>query len=151
MRGDDASTRRPTVFLSYRREETQGSAGRIVDRLIDHLGEANVFMDVDKIEPGVDFVEAIITAIERSDVVLAVIGPRWTTIADRRGRRLDDPDDPVRLEIATALDREAQIIPVLVDGAVLPDRDDLPEPLRGLLRRHAVGLHHASFVLTSPT
>ncbi|MGH3843952.1 MAG: tetratricopeptide repeat protein [Pseudonocardiaceae bacterium] len=134
------------VFLSYRREETRHIAGRLADRLTERLGSTQVFMDVDTIEPGADFAAAIAREVASCDVLIALIGPTWSTIADRRGRRrLDDPDDFVLLEIRAALEREIRVIPVLVDGAVMPDRCDLPEGLQGLARRNAVRLDHETF------
>lgn len=130
------------VFLSYRREETRHIAGRIADR----IGPDRVFMDVDSIEPGVDFGVAIAGAVESCEVLVAVIGQEWLTSADHRGRRrLDDPDDFVVLEIGTALRRSIRVIPVLVDGAYMPRRDELPPALESLARRNAVRIDHESF------
>lgn len=134
------------VFLSYRREETRHIAGRLADRLTERLGSTQVFMDVDTIEPGADFAAAIAREVASCDVLIALIGPIWSTIADPRGRRrLDDPDDFVVLEIQAALEREIRVIPVLVDGAVMPDRYDLPKGLQGLTLRNAVRLDHETF------
>src|SRR3954453_17374876 len=92
------------IFLSYRREDTRHVAGRLFDRLSDHFGPGHVFMDVDSIEPGLDFGEAIERAIERGRAVLVLIGESWTTAVDEQGlRRLDDPDDLVVLEVRAAL------------------------------------------------
>jgi TIR domain/YceI-like domain len=134
------------VFLSYRREETRHLAGRLADRLTERLGSTRVFMDVDAIEPGVDFAAAITREVALCDVLIALIGPTWSTIIDRRGRRkLDDPDDFVVLEIQTALEREIHVIPVLTDGAIMPDQYDLPEGLRSLAKRNAIRLDHETF------
>ena len=93
------------VFISYRRQETSGMAGRLYDRLAAHLGEDQVFMDVDTIAPGVDFAEVITQAVRSCEALLAVIGPHWLTATDQDGRRrLDDPHDLVRLEVAAALE-----------------------------------------------
>jgi len=101
---------------------------------------------VDTIEPGVDFAEEISRAVATCKVLLAVIGPNWLTEADERGRRrLDDPDDIVRLEIEAALARDVRVIPILVEGAVMPGRQDLPESLAGLARRNALFIRHESF------
>ena len=103
-------------------------------------------MDVDTIEPGVDFAGEIFRAVAASQVLVAVIGPAWLTMADSQGRRrLDDPDDLVRLEIETALARRVWVIPVLAEGAVMPTWRDLPETLAGLARRNALTIRHDSF------
>ncbi len=103
-------------------------------------------MDVDTIELGVDFGEAINRAVAACKVLLAVIGPDWLTAADEQGRRrLDNPDDFVRLEIEAALDRDVRVIPILAQGTVMPGRDDLPESLARLARRNALFIRHESF------
>lgn len=130
------------IFISYRRQDSQSAAGRLADSLEEQLPEAGVFRDVETIEAGVDFVEAINTALESCGVLLAVIGPRWISIQDDAGRRrLDDPNDYTRLELGTALKRaDVRVIPVLVDGATMPDSEDLPADLKSLARRNAVEL-----------
>jgi hypothetical protein len=134
------------VFVSYRRVESSGFAGRLADRLIDCFGAEQVFMDVQTIEPGVDFAEAISCAVDACVVLVAVIGPGWLAAADERGgRRLDDPDDLVRLEIGAALERGVRVIPVLVEDAVMPRRADLPDSLAGLAQRNALRIRHESF------
>ena len=106
------------IFISYRREETAYPAGWLYDRLADRYGGGQVFKDVDSIQLGDDFVEVITRAVGSCDVLLALIGDRWLTITDQDGRRrLDDPDDFVRLEIEAALTRNVRVIPILVDGA----------------------------------
>lgn len=137
----DGGTSVAGIFLSYRREDTAGYSGRLADALRDNFGEAVIFRDVDTITPGVDFIQAITKAVEEADVLLAVIGPRWLTAKDKdRRRRIDDPEDYVRLEITTALERGGKVLPVLVDGARLPRAQNVPEPLRPLLRRQAIEL-----------
>jgi TIR domain/WD domain, G-beta repeat len=134
------------VFISYRREEAAGHAGRLRDRLIARFGENQVFMDVDAIEPGLDFAEEIAAAVESCQILLAVIGKEWLAASDNEGRRrLDDPDDLVRLEIEAALKRNTRVIPVLVGGAAMPRRKDLPDPVGSLARRHAHELSHSRF------
>jgi uncharacterized membrane protein YeaQ/YmgE (transglycosylase-associated protein family) len=129
------------VFISYRRDDTAGYAGRLFDRLSQHFGQENVFMDIDTIEPGLDFVEAIERAVGSCDVLLALIGHEWLQSTDARGhRRIDDPQDFVRLEIATALDRNIRVIPVVVEGARMPTADELPAPLQPLARRNALDM-----------
>jgi TIR domain len=134
------------VFISYRRRETSGLAGRLYDRLAVRFGDDQVFMDVDAIALGVDFAEVITQAVSTCEVLLAVIGPGWLTATDEDGRRrLDDPDDLVRLEITAALDRNIRVIPILVEGAVMPRRHKLPDNLARLARRNALTLRHESF------
>ena len=134
------------IFVSYRRKETSHLAGRLYDRLADRFGEGQVFMDVDAIEPGVDFAEEISRAVAACRVLLVIIGPTWLTAADERGnRRLDDPDDLVRLEVEAALTRGVRVIPILTEGAVMPARHDLPESLAGLARRNALTVRHENF------
>jgi hypothetical protein len=130
------------IFISYRRQDSQSAAGRLADSLKEQLPQAAVFRDVETIEAGVDFVNAINAALESCGVLLAVIGPRWVSIQDDAGRRrLDDPNDYTRLELAAALARaDVRVIPVLVDGASMPDPAALPADLKSLARRHAVEL-----------
>ena len=131
----------PKVFITYRREETAAHAGRLYDAMVARFGEANVFMDVD-MAPGVDFVEGITEAVAACHVLIVVMGPRWATVEDEQGRaRLADPEDFVRLEVETALRRpEVTPIPVLVAGARMPNREDLPPEVRAITRRNALEL-----------
>ncbi len=105
-----------------------------------------VFKDVDNIEPGEDFVERITAAVGSCDVLLALIGPQWLTITDENGqRRLDNPEDYVRLEIETALTRKIRVIPILVDDARMPRANELPATLAPLVRRNAVEINPITF------
>lgn len=126
------------IFVSYRRSDSAGFTGRLTDDLESQFPEHRLFRDVESIEAGADFVEAIDQALRSSSVLLVVIGPRWldTTGADGQ-RRLDDPADFVRLEIAAALKLGLRVIPVLVDGAAAPAADALPPDLAALARRQA--------------
>ena len=134
------------IFISYRRHDSSHLAGRLYDRLADRFGEGQVFIDVDKIEPGVDFAEEISRAVAACQVLLVILGPDWLTATDERGaRRLDDPGDTVRLEIEAALARGVRVIPILAEGAVMPGRNDLPESLAGLAHRNAIRIRHESF------
>ena len=134
------------IFISYRRQETSQQAGRLYDRLADRFGESQVFIDVATMEPGVDWREEIFRAVAACQVLLAVIGPGWLSAADERdSRRLDDPDDIVRLEIGAALARDVRVIPILVEGAVMPGRADLPGNLAGMIRRNALTIRNESF------
>ncbi len=134
------------IFISYRREETAYPAGWLFDRLADRFGGGQVFKDVDSIQLGDDFVEVITTAVASCDVLLALIGDEWLTITDEHGRRrLDDPDDFVRLEIEAALLRKVRVIPILVGGASMPRADELPDSLSKLVRRQALELSPSRF------
>jgi hypothetical protein len=132
------------IFISYRRDDTEGEAGRLFDDLTREFGSNSVFMDVAGIRPGVDFVQAIEQNVADCGVLLAIIGPVWATITSASGqRRLDDPNDFVALEIASALKREVPVIPVLVHGAKMPSQDQLPESLKSFSHRNSVELSHA--------
>jgi hypothetical protein len=129
------------IFVSYRREDTAYPAGWLVDRLTEHFGSGQVFKDVDSIELGDDFVEAISAAVGSCDVLLALIGDEWLTVTGEDGRRrLDDPADFVRVEIEAALRRDVRVIPILVDGARMPRAEQMPTSLAGLQRRQALEL-----------
>lgn len=129
----------PDIFVSYRREDSSDVTGRICDHLKAAFGEEHLFKDVDSIQLGTDFREAINAAIQDCDVLLAVIGPEWLHIQDEAGgRRIDNPEDYVHLEIRSALDRNIPVIPVLVEGAKIPQQKELPEPLQRLAFRNAI-------------
>jgi hypothetical protein len=129
----------PNIFINYRRSDTPAHASRLYEWLSDRYGDEQVFKDIDSIQPGLDFEEAIERAVGESDVVITLIGREW--VQDGQGRRrLDDPDDFVRMEIEAALNRNIRVIPVLVEGASMPAAAELPESLRRLTRRHAFEL-----------
>ncbi|KRC11546.1 hypothetical protein ASE11_19255 [Hydrogenophaga sp. Root209] len=131
------------IFISYRRDDSAGYAGRLYDRLSAHLGAERVFMDVEGIELGTDFVTAIEQAVGSCKVLIVVIGDEWLSTTDAAGRRrLDDPHDFVRLETRVALEREIRVVPVLVGGALMPRADELPEELKPLARRQAIEISH---------
>jgi hypothetical protein len=133
------------IFISYRRDDASHLTGRLSDRLAAHFPKNPIFIDVD-MEPGIDFVEAIEQSVGYCDVLIAVIGNRWLISSEAEGsRRLDNPDDFVRLEIATALKRNIRVIPVLVDGAPMPRPSDLPDDLKSLIRRQAIPVSHDRF------
>jgi TIR domain-containing protein len=128
----------PEIFISYRRDDSSGHAGRIFDCVRERFGDESVFMDVTDIEPGADFTQALDIALSSCRVVLVVIGTQWLTSTDSSGRRrLDDAEDHLRLEIVRALAHDAHIIPILVRGATMPHEHDLPDDLRPLARRQA--------------
>ena len=131
------------VFISYRRSDAGPYARLLQVQLTQHLPGTPVFMDLDSIDAGTDFAEAIEAGVESCRILLALIGPRWFTTSDEEGRRrLDDPDDYVRFEIRTALDRGARVIPVLVDGATMPKRQELPDDLAKLARLNALQMSY---------
>jgi hypothetical protein len=132
--------------MSYRRQETEWPAGWLFDRLAEHFHGAEVFKDIDSIEFGDDFVEVITTAVQSCDVLLALIGDRWLTMTDDEGRRrIDNPDDYVRIEIEAALDRNVRVVPILIYGARMPRAQDVPPSLAGLVRRQALELSVSRF------
>jgi hypothetical protein len=131
---------RAKIFISYRRRETAGYAGRLYDGLVEHFGASRVFMDV-TMEPGVDFAQQIRYAVGSCGALIALIGEDWLTITDASGRRrIDDPADVHRLELEAALARGVRVIPALVQDAELPSPQELPEPLRPLVARQSVEL-----------
>ena len=135
----------PRVFVSYRRSDSDAYAGRLGDWLRQAFGSKNVFTDVDSILPGQDWVHAVEEAVGSCDALVAVIGPAWLTAANEHGRRLDEAEDPVRVEIESALKRGVPVIPVLVGGASMPRSEDLPGSLAALAHHNATELRHASF------
>ncbi|MEY2507050.1 MAG: hypothetical protein QOH01_1379 [Verrucomicrobiota bacterium] len=142
------------IAISYRREDSSPVTGRLFDRLQTEFGRRNVFMDFDSIPFGVDFRDKIKVTLEKARVVVAVVGPNW--VGQREGkRRIDDPRDFVRIEIAAALERGIPVIPVLLDHTVMPDPEQLPEELRPFAFRNALTLdtgvdfhHHASRLIS---
>ncbi len=129
------------VFVSYRRADSQGWAGRLGADLADAFGDVARFFDLASIAPGADFAAAIARAIDAADAVLVLIGPRWLESRDAQGRRrLDDPEDLVATEVALALVRPVPVVPVLLGGAAMPGAAELPERLRALAARNAAEL-----------
>lgn len=134
------------IFISYRRQDSEGYVGRVYDHLVQRFDRNDVFMDVDSIAPGADFVQELEAAVAACDVFIAVIGPHWAGITDEAGRRrLDQWNDFVRIEIASALKQHKHVIPVLVGRALMPSPADLPDDLAPLARRQAVELSHQRF------
>lgn len=135
--------RTANIFINYRREDSAGHSGRLFDALSSHFA-GRLFMDVDTLEPGVDFVEAIERAVGSCEALIVVIGREWLTVTDKAGRRrLDDPGDFVRLEVESALARRIRVIPVLVQDAPMPGAEELPASLARLARRNAIELSDA--------
>ena len=128
----------PTIILSYRREDSAGVTGRIFDRLSQEFGTDRVFMDIDSMPAGVDFHEHLQQILADCGALLVVIGKSWRSQRKGQPARIMDPDDWVRIEVETALERGIPVVPLLIDGASLPGRDQLPESLWPLLRRNAL-------------
>ncbi|MEJ0074090.1 MAG: toll/interleukin-1 receptor domain-containing protein [Alphaproteobacteria bacterium] len=134
------------IFINYRRDDTRGLAGRLADNLRNAFGSRAVFMDVDGMKPGLDFVKQLDAQVAQCDVVLAIVGANWFDARDSKGqRRFDSDHDYVRVELASALKRDIPVIPVLVDGATMPPEEALPDDLKSLARRHAMELRYTRF------
>jgi len=133
------------VFLSYRRDDSAGHAGRLYERLVDDLGHGAVFIDVEKIPAGAHFEQVIAGRIATAETVLVVIAPGWVDARDAAGSRLEQPADFVRREIEMALAQAKRVIPVLVGGARMPAAGELPPTIRPLAALNAVVVSHASF------
>ncbi len=134
------------VFISYRRDDAAGEAGRLADHLLKRFGADRVFLDIETIESGDDFVQVLQRSLQETAAVLVVIGRQWVDIRNAAGkRRLDDPADFVRQEVEAALGRGVPVVPVLVQGAPLPRAEDLPTPLAPLVTRQTATLDHAEF------
>ena len=136
----------PRIFISYRRDDSAGHTGRIYDRLIDRFGRGQVFMDVDTVQPGLDYIKVVDDAVGTCDGFIAVIGREWLLASDSTGRRrLENQADLVRLEIAAALERDIRVIPVLVQGVQMPLEIELPEGLKSLASRNALEVSDTRF------
>ncbi|WP_447963392.1 SUMF1/EgtB/PvdO family nonheme iron enzyme [Nitrospira sp. Ecomares 2.1] len=134
------------IFICYRREDSIAYAGRLFDQLADRFGEEQIFMDIDTMKVGLDFVEQIEKAVQSCHVLIAVIGKTWVNIQDEEGkRRLDNPKDFVRVEIQVALERNILVIPLLVGGAGMPKAVELPDVIAKLARRHAMKMSDERF------
>jgi hypothetical protein len=127
-----------TVILSYRREDSAGVTGRIFDRLTQEFGTDRVFMDIDSMPAGVDFHEHLQEILADCGALVVVVGKSWRSQRKGQPARIMDPDDWVRIEVETALERGIPVVPLLIDGASLPTRDQIPESLWPLLRRNAL-------------
>src|SRR6266851_7976832 len=129
----------PRITISYRRDDSAAMTGRIFDRLAAHYGRELIFRDIDNIPPGVDFRKHIDGILDESDIVLAIVGPRW--VGPRGGQsRLTNAADPVRVEIETALRKNCPLIPVLVLRGSMPRVEQLPDSLQDFAYRHAVSI-----------
>ena len=127
------------VFISYRRDDSAGYAGRLADALEKRLGKDSVFRDVEDIKPGEDIVEAIERNLQNAGAFLIIIGKDWLTVKDNQGRRrLENPNDYVQIEIESALRLDGLIIPVLVEGVVMPKPEELPPSIAAMANRQAI-------------
>jgi len=134
------------IFLSYRREDSRHFAGRLFDSISSALPNIRVFMDVDSIRFGEDFVDVLNEQLNSCQALLVVIGPSWLQKRGDTGKtNLDDPDDFIRIEIETAITRKIPVIPVLVDGAQMPAQNEIPETLRPLRRRQFIRIDHDNY------
>src|SRR5216684_845841 len=127
----------PKIVISYRRQDSEAITGRIRDRLAGHYGAESIFMDIDNIPFGTDFREHIRQVLTQTDIVIAIIGPRWTGAGRGRPARIREPTDPVRIEVERALEHGTPLVPVLVNGAHMPKPEDLPDTLQDLSYRNA--------------
>ena len=129
-----------TVFISYRRADSADITGRIYDRLTDRFGKEHVYKDVDSVPLGVDFRKHVGDLVQQCDAVIAIIGNQWVSSSAGSARRLDDPRDLVRIEIAAALARGIPVVPVLVGGAAMPAEQELPQELQALAYRNGISV-----------
>ena len=144
-RGGKVPVESSDIFVSYRRKDSRYFTGWLCARLIDNFGADRVFIDADALGPGAGFPQAIIDAVASCKVLLAIIGPEWLTATDELGRRIENANNFVRLEIEEALKRNVRIIPILVDDTAMPRAQDLPGSLAGLVERQAFIIHGESF------
>jgi hypothetical protein len=136
----------PKLFISYRIADSVHIAAAIADRLARHFGAGNIFRDHDSLRLGEVYPSRIRRELERSDVVLALLGPHWLDIRDEsKRRRLDDPKDWVRTELRMAFERRIPVVPVLLDGTELPRAEDLPVELAPLCVHTLWRVRHQSF------
>ena len=139
-------TKRPSTFISYRRDDTIGHVGRLHDRLASRWGGKSIYWDIDNIPPGDDFLNAIDNTLASCDLALLVIGPKWLDAADASGhRRLDNGNDFHRLEIERAIKLDKRLIPLLVNGATLPTADSLPPSMRAITTKNAFDISDKRF------
>jgi hypothetical protein len=134
------------IFLSYRRDDAAAEAGRLGDRLALELGRDSIFIDVDGIPLGTNFVRRLTDEVNSCDALLALMGPKWLDACDDNGnRRINNPNDFVRIEISAALRRDIPVIPILLNGTKIPRADRLPPDLQELVVRSALDVRHQSF------
>jgi hypothetical protein len=132
----------PKIVISYRRRADSDVTGRVFDRLVLRYGKESVFRDIDNdnIPYGIDFRKAINDALQNADVLIAIVGPNWRGRRKRDTARINEADDPVRIEVETALQRDIPVIPVLVGDALMPQPAELPDSLRDFSFRNAANI-----------
>jgi hypothetical protein len=137
---------RKKIFLSYRRDDSAGQTGRLRDILVEELGDDCVFLDVDNIPLGTNFVEKLTQEVSSCAFLLVVIGSQWLSLRDASGkRRVDNPSDAVRIEVVTALQGNISVVPILLDGTEMPPADSLPEDMKALVVHHGIEINHTTF------
>ncbi|PWQ94738.1 toll/interleukin-1 receptor domain-containing protein [Leucothrix arctica] len=134
-----------SVFISYRRDDSSGHTLAVYEKLKSVMGDEHVFMDSDDIPHGADFAEHIEKVLDSASTVLVMIGPAWLNASNTQGRRLDNPQDFVRMEVATALEKKLRVIPVLLRNTEMPSSDELPDVLKGLSTRNAIRIYDDQF------
>jgi tetratricopeptide (TPR) repeat protein len=134
------------IFISYRRDDSAASAGRLYDHLANHFGKEQVFRDLDAITPGAEFTQVIEERLSQCSAFVAVIGKNWINAKNVAGqRRLDDPRDLVRTEVREALNQKKLVIPALIGGAEVPKAEQLPDDIAGLVGRNAIEISESRF------
>ena len=129
------------LFISYRRSDARGIAGRLSDTLGAYFGDQRVFRDIESIEGGADFGNVIEDSLQTADAVIVLIGPDWLSMKDDKGqRRIDDPEDWVAQEIAVAMQLHKPVFPVLVENASMPRAEEMPDKLKPLIRYNAISI-----------
>jgi len=134
-----------SIFISYRRSDTEGYAGRLKDSLTAYFGQGRVFRDVGSIEPGEDFEEKLRGTVTQAEVVIVLIGPNWLASEDGNLPRIHNPNDHLAAEIKSALEQNRLIIPVLVQNARMPSENELPDELSNLSRCNAISISDGSW------
>lgn len=135
----------PRVFISYRRQDSAASCGRLYDRLVSNLGAERVFRDIDSLAPGTLFADRLRRSVAECDAFIVLVGPSWLAVDPEGRRRLDDPADFVRLEIEAALERRNPVFPVLVEGARMPAASDLPPSVASIASSNAIEIADRHF------
>ena len=132
------------IFINYRRNDTKIFATIIYEKILKHINNSNVFLDIDTIEPGENFINSIIKTIDKCQLMLSLIGPNWIKQDEKYGTNIKNPHDFVQLEIHEALKRNIKIIPILINDASMPKESDLPCELHSILKFSALSINEAT-------